>query len=60
MGLGSIMSAKKILLLAYGENKAEAIANALNGEITEDVPASILQKHNDVVFIIDEAAASKL
>lgn len=60
MGLGSIMSAKKILLLAYGENKAEAIANALNGEITEDVPASILKKHNDVVFIIDEAAASKL
>ena len=60
MGLGSIMGAKKVLLLAYGENKADAIANAVNGDITEDVPASILQKHADVVFIIDEAAASKL
>lgn len=60
MGLGSIMGAKKVLLLAYGENKADAIANAVNGDITEAVPASILQKHADVVFILDEAAASKL
>lgn len=60
MGLASIMSANKILLLAYGENKAEAIANAVNGPVTEDVPASILQKHGNVVFIIDEDAASKL
>jgi len=60
MGLASIMSADKILLLAYGENKAEAIANAVNGPVTEEVPASILQKHKDVVFIIDEDAASKL
>ncbi len=60
MGLGSIMSAKKVLLLAYGENKADAIANAVNGDITEAVPASILQKHNDVIFVVDEAAASKL
>ncbi len=37
------MSADKILLLAYGENKAEAVANAINGPVTEDVPASILQ-----------------
>lgn len=60
MGLDSIMSAKNILLLAYGENKAEAIANAVNGPVTEDVPASILQKHDNVIFILDEAAASKL
>lgn len=60
MGMGSIMDAKKILLLAYGENKAEAIAKAVNGKVTEDVPASVLQKHDNVVFIIDEAAASKL
>lgn len=60
MGLASIMSADKIMLLAYGENKAEAIANSINGPVTEDVPASILQKHKDVVFILDEAAASKL
>ncbi len=60
MGLSSIMSAKKIVLLAYGEGKAEAIANTLNGPVTTDVPASILQNHEDVVFIVDEAAASKL
>ena len=60
MGLASIMSADKILLIAYGENKAEAIANTINGPVTEDVPASILQNHKDVVFILDEEAASKL
>lgn len=60
MGLASIMSADKILLIAYGENKAEAIANTINGPVTEDVPASVLQNHKDVVFILDEAAASKL
>lgn len=60
MGLASIMSADKIMLLAYGENKADAIADAINGPVTEEVPASILQKHQDVVFILDEAAASKL
>jgi len=60
MGLASITSADKILLLAYGENKAEAVAAAVNGPVTEEVPASILQEHDDVVFIIDEAAASEL
>ena len=60
MGLASIMSADKIMLLAYGENKADAIADVINGPVTEEVPASILQKHQDVVFILDEAAASKL
>lgn len=60
MGLASIMSADKILLIAYGENKAKAVANAINGSVTEDVPASILQNHEDVVFIVDEAAASEL
>lgn len=60
MGLASIMSADKIMLIAYGENKAEAIANAINGPVTEDVPASILQNHQDVTLILDEAAASKL
>lgn len=60
MGLASIMSADKILLLAYGEAKAEAVANAVNGPVTEEVPASILQTHEHVVFIVDEAAASQL
>lgn len=60
MGMASIMSADKILLIAYGENKADAIANTISGPVTEDVPASVLQNHKDVVFILDEAAASKL
>ncbi|HLR92059.1 MAG TPA: glucosamine-6-phosphate deaminase [Atopostipes sp.] len=60
MGLASIMSADKILLLAYGADKADAIAQTVNGPVTEDVPASILQNHDNVVFILDEAAASKL
>jgi len=60
MGLASITSADKILLLAYGENKADAIAQAINGPVTEEVPASILQNHENVTFILDEGAASKL
>ncbi|GMA69581.1 hypothetical protein GCM10025879_08270 [Leuconostoc litchii] len=60
MGIASVMSAKKILLIATGESKAEAIAAMVNGPVTESVPASILQQHSDVTIIIDEAAASKL
>ena len=60
MGIGSIMASKKIILLAFGPAKAEAIANTVNGPVTTDVPASILQNHPDVTIIVDEAAASKL
>lgn len=60
MGIQSIMGAKEIILLAYGENKAEAIKATVEGEITEEVPSSILQKHDNVVLIIDEAAAKLL
>lgn len=60
MGIESIMAGKKIILLAYGENKAKAIADTVNGPVTEDVPASVLQNHSDVVLIVDEAAASQL
>lgn len=60
MGIGSIMKSKTIVLVAYGIEKAEAIASMIKGPITEDMPASILQKHDDVVIIVDEAAASKL
>ncbi len=60
MGIDSIMGAKKIILLAYGENKAEAVANTVNGPVTEEVPASVLQNHPDVIVIVDEAAASNL
>jgi glucosamine-6-phosphate deaminase len=60
MGLGSIMRSKKIILIATGANKADAIYGMLKGEKTIDCPASILQDHADVTVIMDEAASSKL
>lgn len=60
MGIGTIMDAKSILLEAFGENKAEAVQKMVEGPVTEDLPASILQRHPNVTLILDEAAASKL
>ncbi|QJD72870.1 glucosamine-6-phosphate deaminase [Lactobacillus acetotolerans] len=60
MGIANIMSAKKVVLMAFGKNKAHAIKEMIEGPVTEQVPASILQKHLDVVVIIDKAAASEL
>lgn len=60
MGIDSIMAAKSIILMAYGENKADAVAAMIQGEVTEDCPASILQTHQDVTIIIDDAAAKNL
>ncbi|WP_267562355.1 glucosamine-6-phosphate deaminase [Enterococcus faecalis] len=60
MGIGSIMRGKKMILMAYGEAKAEAIKGMIDGPVTTDMPASALQNHQDVVVIIDDAAASKL
>lgn len=60
MGIGTIMETRKCVMLAYGESKAEAVAQMIEGPITSMVPASILQMHPSVVVIIDEAAATKL
>ena len=60
MGLSNIMTAKKIVVLANGANKAKAVYGMVHGEITEDIPASILQNHSDCTLICDEAAASLL
>lgn len=60
MGIKTIMMSKKILLLASGENKAEAINALVNGPITPKLPASILQLHQDVTLILDESASSIL
>lgn len=60
MGIANIMAAKTIVLMAYGPEKADAIKATVEGPVTTDVPASVLQNHEDVVLIIDEAAASKL
>ena len=60
MGIATIMKAKKILLVASGANKADAVAAMVNGPVDPNCPASVLQNHNDVVVIVDEAAAAKL
>lgn len=59
MGIQTIMRAKKILILVSGEEKADIVAKAFWGPITPQVPASILQLHNDVILVADEAALSK-
>jgi len=60
MGLGTIMEARRILLLAHGSAKAEIVAKALKGPITERVPASILQRHPACTVMLDKEAASRL
>lgn len=59
-GIGTIMRAKRIVLLALGERKADAVQAAVEGPVTVDCPASVLQTHPDAVVIADEAAASRL
>jgi glucosamine-6-phosphate deaminase len=60
MGIGSILKGKKMILMAYGEAKADAVKGMINGPVSVDLPASALQNHPDVVVIVDAAAASKL
>ena len=60
MGMGAIMGAKKVLLCASGEEKADAICGSVLGSISPSCPASILQLHPDVIVVVDEAAFSKL
>ncbi|MGL6108049.1 glucosamine-6-phosphate deaminase [Romboutsia sp.] len=60
MGVGSIFKSKKIMLIACGEAKAEAIYNTVYGKVVPEVPASILQFHNDIVLILDKEAAKLL
>ena len=60
MGIATIMKAKKILLVASGANKADAVAAMVNGPVDPACPASVLQNHPDVVVIVDDEAAAKL
>ena len=60
MGIGTIMRAKKILLVVSGQDKAETVAKAFFGPVTPEVPASILQFHPDVTIVGDHAAFSKI
>jgi glucosamine-6-phosphate deaminase len=60
MGIGTIMEARELLLLASGESKAEAIRAAVEGPLTAAVPASMIQMHRNVFVIVDRAAAALL
>ncbi len=60
MGIKNILQAKKVLLIACGENKAIAVKGMVEDEKNVELPASALQDHDDVTLIIDEAAASLL
>lgn len=60
MGIRNILDAKSIILFAYGASKAQAIAGTVQGEVTESLPASALQRHEDVVIIADKEALSLL
>ncbi|UCG35882.1 MAG: glucosamine-6-phosphate deaminase [Candidatus Omnitrophota bacterium] len=60
MGIGTILEAKKIVLLATGSNKADAVTKAIKGSVSSAVPASFLQHHPDCTFIIDREAATGL
>ena len=60
MGISTILKAKKIILLAWGQSKAPVIQKAVEEHVTEQIPASQLQLHNDCFFILDEAASAEL
>jgi glucosamine-6-phosphate deaminase len=60
MGIGTVRSAKRIVLLAWGINKAEIIKNTIEGEITSNVPATYLQEHDNTTFVLDIEASSNL
>ena len=60
MGIAEIMQAKRVIMLASGLNKAQAVRRMTQGEVSDNCPASILQRHPDCVVIVDKAAASLL
>lgn len=60
MGIGTILEARNILLLAFGDSKADAVAKAIEGPVTSSCSASALQMHAHVTFLLDESAAAKL
>lgn len=60
MGVGTILDSRSVLLLAFGEGKADVVAKSIEGPITSMVPASVLQMHQNVTVLLDDKAASKL
>lgn len=60
MGIGTILKAKQIILMAWGSHKAPVVQLSAEGPVTEQVPASLLQLHDNVLFVTDELAAAEL
>jgi glucosamine-6-phosphate deaminase len=60
MGISTILNAKRIILMGWGQGKAFVVQKAVEGHVTEQIPASLLQQHNDCTFILDDAAAADL
>ena len=60
MGVGTILNARRIVLMAWGSNKAEIVREAVEGEMTDRISASFIQSHDNAVFLIDKAASSHL
>jgi glucosamine-6-phosphate deaminase len=60
VGISTILKAKKILLMAWGQIKAPVLQKAVEGNLTEQIPASLLQQHNDCIFVMDKLAAAEL
>ena len=60
MGIGTVKSAKRIVLLAWGANKSEIIKETIEGKISSNVPATYLQQHNNTTFVMDEEASAEL
>ncbi len=60
MGVRTVMKADRIVLLAWGNNKAKIVREAIEGEVTSEVPATYLQEHNNTTFILDEEASAQL
>lgn len=59
-GLSTIMKARKLVLIATGENKAEAVRQLVEGEVSPEWPATVMQQHDDALVLVDQAAASRL
>ena len=60
MGINTIRKSKRVVLLAWGQNKAEAIKKAIEGKVDTNIPASFLQNHKNVTFVLDRTSASNL
>src|SRR5205814_10446609 len=60
MGVGTILEARRIAIMAFGEHKAPIVQRAVEGDITDAIAASFLQKHPDTTFLLDQAAAGHL